>query len=431
MAPLVYYLNKCYNASFGGTTKRAHILSNGSLAKNEKPSYNSTNRMHDSSKLFFWLWTTPGFVLLLCIGAGLSFSFYNVYLKELPPSWLYTMADPDSKAIYFSEHMTKIWTHIAVFAIGLIAGVECRRASRNVIRNYKGSNINYDIPRDNSFSSPNKNLSSSSLPVFMGQGAENRVNNSGVSPPKSLNQGLGHDWHSSVSITMSMDNSNNTTSGSLEELNCNGRSTRGVMDNNNKNASTSGRGFCSTLLDITISLIAITIMSLIIFSTHDWSLNDLPKPYIAGLYDAGSRFLWSIGMIWLLYMISVPNKDRSFSLLARSLGHPFMVFLGKLSFLIYIIHPFVHTAVLAIQEQPIYSSWLMLFHILIGNITIIVILASLVSLFVEMPCRNLFRRCGTSLLLAQSDIISTTTTPSHGGSSTTSTTAATTPSTTS
>lgn len=160
-----------------------------------------------------------------------------------------------------------------------------------------------------------------------------------------------------------------------------------------------GNNLCSAFLEAIGYLVAITTMTTIIFSTYEWSLYDLPKPFVAGIYDISSRFLWSMALIWILYMVSVPDRNRNFSLLARLLGHPIMVSLGKLSFLIYMIHPVVHISVLAIQEQPIYSSWLMLFHILIGNMTITVILASMVSLFVEMPCRNMFRRCGTSLLL--------------------------------
>ena len=89
-----------------------------------------------------------------------------------------------------------------------------------------------------------------------------------------------------------------------------------------------------------------------------------------------------------LYMVGIPNKKRK--LLSRCLGHPVMVCLGKLSFLTYILYPIPHRVVLGVQEELIYSRWLMLFRILIGNMTITVILASLISLFVEMPARYLF-----------------------------------------
>lgn len=297
--------------------------------------------------------------------------------------------------------MTKIWTHIAVFAMGILAGVECRRATKNVYRSYKSSNINF-MSHTNTLSKQrcSQSSSASSLPIIS---ARHGSASESVSSKMSASEWDNSRKGSSISINIHNSNGN----GNLDHHDHHGTmmtstgSDFGYVHNDND-----GRGarssFTSTLVDIICFILAITIMSAVIFSTHEWSLNDLPKPMVAGMFDAGSRFLWSIAMIWILYMISVPNRDRSFSCIARALGHPVMVFLGKLSFLIYIIHPFIHTLVLAIQEQPIYSSWLMLFHILIGNITITVILASLVSLFVEMPCRNLFRRCGTSLLLTQS-----------------------------
>lgn len=435
MAPLVYYLNKSYTASFGVNQILGKFpAKNENYSKLLSSKSPSSGQKRDSSRMFFWLWTTPGLILVACILASLGVSFYNVYYRELPPSWFYTMADPDSKALYFGEHMTKVWTHLAVFAIGLLAGIECRRAAKNVMRDYKGSNIDYISHYNNPLSRQHQSQSSSafSLPIILAQDDHTtRGNSSTTSSPTKYNNSHINNWQSSVSIDIGNNSAN--MNGSHEKLgghSKNVRSLGGCHDNNQCNigdnhGNDGKRGLCPILLDIFISLIAITTMSLIIFSTHDWSLNDLPKPYVAGLFDAGSRFLWSLAMIWLLYLISVPNNDRSFSILARSLGHPLMVCLGKLSFLIYIIHPFVHTAVLAIQEQPIYSSWLMLFHILIGNTTITVILASLVSLFVEMPCRNLFRRCGTSLLLTQSDIVTT------DKGATSNSTAATTPTTTS
>lgn len=420
MAPIVYYLNKSYTSNYGANNKS--ILSGGNNGMLKRQAFvKSTSRRDDSSKAFHWLWTAPGTILAACVALGLGSSFCNVYYKELPPSWFYTMIDPDSKALYFGEHMTKIWTHMAVFAMGILAGVECRRATKNVYRSYKSSNINF-ISHTNTLSKQHscQTSSASSLPTILARSSSDTVSSKMFSS----------EWNNSSktgsSISINIQNGNgvggsgncSSSSGSPDEgaLTSNG-SEIGCIQNVDGNSARASKGFCSILLDIIGFLLAITIMSAIIFSTHDWSLNDLPKPMVAGMFDAGSRFLWSLAMIWILFMISVPNKDRSFSFIARALGHPAMVCLGKLSFLIYIIHPFIHTTVLAIQEQPIYSSWLMLFHILIGNITITVILAALVSLFVEMPCRNSFRRCGTTLLLTQSI--------TSGGVSTTSTNAAT------
>lgn len=403
MAPVVYFLNKSFFPNFKSTKKSVRV--DGAQKSLSSPGSRASSRKEEYAiKSFHWLWTLPGAILVGCIVFGLTSSFYNVYANELPPSWLYTMADPDSKTIYFSQHMMRIWTHLAVFAMGILAGVECRRANRSALFSYRSSNIGLMSGRHHhgwTGHHPAKNLlssSSSSLPVISSSSQNSdsvSQASSTVGVVKSNHKSDNTNQHINSSISIDI-LSTNYSIGSSSNENINSGSDSGLhYNNNNKNSDR----WCRLFFEILGYLLAITTMTTIIFSTHDWSLNDLPKPLIAGMFDASSRFLWSMALIWILYMVSVPNKDRKLSLLARSLGHPGMVCLGKLSFLIYIIHPFVHTTVLAIQEQPIYSSWLMLFHILIGNLTITVILAFLVSIFVEMPCRNLFRRCGTSLLL--------------------------------
>lgn len=402
MAPIVYYLNKSYTFNYGG--RRNLALQNGNL-KGADLLTTTKPRCEDSSKLGYWFFTVPGNILMACIVVGTAGSFYNVYYNQLPPSWFYTMADPDSKALYFGGHMTKIWTHVAVFALGLLAGIECRRATKNVFRSYKSSNIGGYMPHISTLSKHHKSQSSSasSLPSQV-----NERTSTGSSDLNSCNLSIHIQTNeSNENINrgedIAMANSPSSYGGNGSEIGICSKSDDMI------NNGTRGSSWKSIFVHIIVSLVALKVMMLVIFSTHDWSISELPKPMIAGLYDAGGRFVWSLAMIWILYLISVPNKDRTYSIIARGLGHPLMVSLGRLSFLIYIIYPFVHTTVLAIQEQPIYSSWLMLFHILIGNITITVILASIVSLFVEMPCRNLFRRCGTSLLLTQTSVGDSTT----------------------
>lgn len=384
MAPVVYYLNKICQDNFRGNN-----INNSNDNDNKNDHHDSVKKSksksnNSSSKLFFWLLTFPGATLIICIVLGSAISFYHVFSNQLPPSWLYTMADPDSKAAYFEEHFMKIWTHLSVFATGIIGGFVCRIAARNVVISFRSGNMNLMSHQNNNLKgSNNKNQlssSSSSLQASTQQDGDGSIYSKSHRNTNDLH-------NSSVSIDIQ------TNSGSHENIN---GSESGIVNNENDSPSTCWE---SLLFEFISILIALAIMASIIFSTHDWSLNELPIPLVAGIFDAGSRILWSLAFTWMLYMISVPDKSGNFSILSRTLGHPIMVSLGKLSFLIYLIHPFVHTTVLAIQEQPIYSSWLMLIHILIGNITITVILASVMSLFVEMPCRNLFRRCETSLLL--------------------------------
>lgn len=434
MAPLVYYLNRSYSANFGGASQRAQNLGPAGLSAGQakKPQQQGTNNKlkaqasstswrRDSSRPLHWLSTGPGLLLGACIVFGSAASFYNVYRRQLPPSWFYTMADPDSKALYFGEHFAKLWPHVAVFALGLLAGLECRRAARRSQRHCRNSafnNVSY-LPHQRG---QQKSHSSSTNSLATNANSNGQRSGSGASADTATfrlatgstasSEGV---WANGGSVSIGIhqpnqqqpaeQNNNNhpmmamgiSTDGS--EIGCL-HSASSETNTDRSAGGGGGRSRLAVLLDLIGFLAVITIMSAIIFSTHEWSLNHLPAPLVAGLYDAGSRLLWSLGLIWILYKLSVPQESVC-SWPSQLLGHPVLVCLGKLSFLVYIIHPFVHTTVLAIQEQPIYSSWFMMFHILVGNISLTVILAALVSLFVEMPCRNLFRRCGTSLLLTQ------------------------------
>lgn len=436
MAPVVYYLNKSYIEN-SNANKRDQIdepiksatQATAGLGRAASARAFTCRRAGGSGETFRWHWTAPGAFLAACIALGMAGSFYNVYRKELPPSWFYTMADPDSKALYFSEHLTKLWAHLAVFAMGLIAGAECRRLRKRAQSGFRASNMGL-MGRSGGLSAAGARLkshssSASSLPTTFDESLGANFETAASSKPlaagdNSWTAGQRHHHYlptgangHSVSININHtapDQRNQQQQQHHEDGLTTGSAGGSEIACLNSTSSLEGearrsRGrACSLLADLLGFMMAITIMAAIIFSTHDWSLHDLPGPLTAGLFDAGSRFLWSLALIWILYKLSVPLDEcpDRLSPLARALGHPALVCLGKLSFLIYIIHPFVHTTVLAIQEQPIYSSWLMMFHILIGNISITVIMASLVSLFVEMPCRNLFRRCGTSLLLTQS-----------------------------
>lgn len=417
MAPIVYFLNKRYSSSSSSST------SNNKLHEHSNTNFNKTNEQAEHadnpSRPFYWACSVPGLTLLGCILFGSLLSFYNVYSNQLPPSWLYTMADPDSKAEYFTTHLMRLWTHVSVFGMGILAGVECRRLTRNKLRAGRATF------KTNILSASNAGLGSLNL-ASNGAGKQQTATardrslstSSLGAADSALSMPLGSDVMNSSTVSINMSSIHQPTNQSRDniqrDLSESGRSTGAgddvnMLDNSSSSESRNNnkRSLGSMLANFGACLAVVATMAVIIFSTHDWSLKDLPKPLVAGLYDSLSRFCWSLAMIWILYKVTVPNKERRFSAISRALGHPMMVSLGKLSFLIYLLHPIVHSTVLAIQEQPIYSSWLMLFHILIGNITITVILALLVSLFVEMPCRNLFRRCGKSLLLAHN----------HGGSS--------------
>ncbi|KAG9509995.1 Nose resistant to fluoxetine protein 6 [Fragariocoptes setiger] len=245
------------------------------------------NREYEKNAQFRCL-SLPVLLLLSSVALSWAYAFSNVYTKDLPPAWLYTMPDPDSRAVYFTEHLFKTMTHLSTFAIGILAGHICRIRAR----------------------------------------------------------------HTSMS------------------------------------GSTCLRTFCNILF----GMAAFATMAFVIFFTHDWSLGELPKPLVAATFDATARIAWSISFTWILHHISVPNEDRQYSLISRVLSHPALVWAGRLSFLTYLVHPIVHTSFLAIQEQPVFSSWLMLFHVLSGNIILTMLISLIISVLVETPVRNLFRR---------------------------------------
>lgn len=464
MAPIVYYLNKSYLRNLRGkttTTTAANIAADIDIVSDYKKATNGLHELsfvggrgpgistsspakptttagaaapsatsHHSSQLrrlrsnnsdnccplankpFYWLRTLPGQVLLACIVLGSIASFYNVYSKDLPPSWLYTMPDPDGRAIYFDEHLLRLFTHLAVFSMGLLAGLECRRAARLAKAN--------DAYRRATTASSSAGPLGSSATSNGGSTTTMTTATTDTSAPNTIayplnnNHPGGYNYDREACMVVGGSSATNKSSNKL-----------------------------AIILESIGSIAIITIMTAILFSTYDWSVRDLPGPLVSALYDVSSRLLWSLSLIWILYKVSVPkelaswpaagqdesansnssdNNDSSssnsslrFSLLARILGRPGMVSLGKLSFLIYILHPFVHTTVLAIQEQPIYSSWFMLFHVMLGNFALTTILASLVSVFVEMPFRNLFvRHCGSSLFLAHA-IVGQAGTGAHPG----------------
>lgn len=119
----------------------------------------------------------------------------------------------------------------------------------------------------------------------------------------------------------------------------------------------------------------------------------LPPIMVGALYNASARFFWSLACGAILYNVSVPNKDHQYSTVAQILGSKFFVLLGRLSFLAYMIFPYVHTFVLAIQEQPIFSSLFMMFHSFMSNVIITFLLAFVLSVLIELPFRRLVKKC--------------------------------------
>lgn len=150
---------------------------------------------------------------------------------------------------------------------------------------------------------------------------------------------------------------------------------------------------CSGCLIWTLVL---ALMGVLIYSTHSWSVDGvahLEAPIASALYAALAPLLWSFSWSLILFQLTVPSDKSHCSALAQLLaGDVNLVRIGRLSFVAYLINPYVNSFVLAVQEQSIFSSILMLGHTLVGNIVITFALSFHVSALVELPCRRLFKK---------------------------------------
>jgi len=78
-----------------------------------------TSSLREKSRTIQWI------ILSVIVSAGFVANFLQVYFYDLPPSWYWTLPDPDQKYEYFHLHLYKPWTHLSAFAIGFAAGLLC------------------------------------------------------------------------------------------------------------------------------------------------------------------------------------------------------------------------------------------------------------------------------------------------------------------
>jgi len=64
--------------------------------------------------------------------------------------------------------------------------------------------------------------------------------------------------------------------------------------------------------------------------------------------------------------------------------------MGRLSLLAYLWTPYVHSFILAAQEQALFPSLYLIFHVIVGNILITYLVAFIASIFTEQPIRLAF-----------------------------------------
>lgn len=252
------------------------------------------NKNFDTHHGRFKLGSFPILSLIAIALGGCIINFKNIYSNQFPAAWFQTFPDKQDKALYFTQHLYKTWTHLTTFAVGLFTGHLCRCQS---------------------------------IATFSGRPY--------------------------------------------------------------------GRKCCATLMWLT----GTTTMLLLIFCTHSWSLSGnshLEAPFLSALYAALAPLLWSISWSLFLFHLTVPSSktagSSSQNMIARALNEVNVVRLGRLAFLAYLINPYVNYFVFAAQEQAIFSSIIMLGHTFIGNLVVTFVLAFLVSILVELPCRRLIKK---------------------------------------
>lgn len=317
-----------------------------------------------------------GLIGLLLIVAGVLTNFSLVYLNQLPPAWFYTFPDVDQKNYYFGKYLAKTWTHLTVFVIGLLGGHICRSTIQlNQIRRLKANNIRSALIIGHHQQQQQLQQIAATMTPQQGSPAPSGSKLGGGSSESSSAL-----THGSTSTIMAMGLQPDERSlGSL----------RNELNRSEKSAS---------LIQGTLTMAALVCMSAIVFSTFSWSTNEPPSALIAALYDCLSRLFWSIALVGLMIQLCLPDiQTNTYTCLAKVLSHPICIVLGRLSFLAYLISPYVNTFVLAVEEQSLFPSLYLIFHVIVGNIVITYLIAFILAIVIEQPIRRLVRLCRSSI----------------------------------
>lgn len=339
--------------------KRIHIscedtlivkLSDETTKKNNSKSNTEKNLF--SATCYDLFTSRAGLLGVAAMCCGSLVNFLLVYHNNLPASWFYTFPDLAQKNYYFSSYLTKTWTHLASFIIGLLAGYLCRSSLR-----LRSLNLSRNLEQPSPI--PSTSTSHTRMHSLASQGSSSTV--------------------------MAMDLDTHKPDDSSSD-------NRSSFSTTTKHATSIGTG--SRVVGAAASISALICLSCVIFSTFSWSTGkSQPSQQIAALYDAGSRLLWSLALVVLMIQLCSPgSKTNRFSSLANLLSSPFLIILGRLSFLAYLLAPYVLNFVLAVEEQPLFPSLFMIFHVTVGNIVITYLLALLMAILIEQPARQLVDR---------------------------------------
>lgn len=351
------------------------------------------------SDAFLTILKSPaGLVAGAAIAAGYLLAFYSVLTSQLPPTWFYTLPDLAQKNLYFSTHLTKFWTHLSVFVVGLLGGHLCKalhllqRVAHLKARQQPVSKL--DLPAS-CLPSTDSSLSSSRSPSL-----------------------TGFDSASSAARVASRLTASTITLEPSSELRQTG--VTGVVKTR-LFAGVFPRVLASRKC---VAFIGAFCLITITFTTFNWSTKELPTPLVAAFYEPSARLAWALALVTILLALCLPEskKERCFSRKqsacvtsgsnqrarkeesaddracqwpssgASVICHPLLIVFGRLSFLAYLLSPYVQSFVLAVQEQAVFSSLFMIFHVIVGNIVITYTVAFVVSIVIEQPIRRFVRK---------------------------------------
>lgn len=333
-----------------------------------------------------------GLINLSLILFGIIINFSSVFSHQLPPSWFYTFPDMAQKNYYFSEYLIKTWTHLSVFMIGLFAGHLCRATLKINSTCNKNTQKSQQQHQESFPSSSSTHLPSftGSTSTIMAMELPTNDNSNSSHQQEQSNQNMGK--HDNNNLAWSSSSSSSTSPTTSDRQSQQTERHEIVMRSNVTTTKPIATACCGK---ICYQLAAMICMSAIIFSTYSWSTKQLPSPLVSGLYDSLSRLFWSIALVNFMIQLCL-DTDRQ-TLLAKILTHPLCTLLGRLSFLAYLISPYINTFILAVQEQALFPSLFIIFHIIVGNIVIIYLVAFILAILIEQPIRRLISKFVLSL----------------------------------
>lgn len=285
---------------------------------------------------------------------GLGINFYNTYINQLPPTWFYTFPDVDQKNYYFGQYLTRTWTHLSIFLVGLLGGHLCRSTLQ--LRSIRLLKVH-----------------------------SQQRNNCNQPPPQP-----------SPTTSGSTIKTDSTFSGSTSTIVVNESECQQIDDKQSTSQITCHKSIIKGqkhLKKVSVLLPSLACMLAIVFSTYTWSTSDIPSTLVAAIYNPASHLVWSLALVAIMIQLCLPDSDNNneYSTLAGLLSHSAFTFLGRLSFLVYLVSPYVQNFVLAVEEQSLFPSLFIMFHVIVSNIVIIYILAFILAIVIEQPSRLICR----------------------------------------